>query len=248
MTKDIFWKNIPSTPICAIANQIPGLYLFAKDLSGRHTLGNKRTLDRCGLKNELELIGKTDQDFYPSDLCAKFAKDDQEVFNTGEALLEISELALNSNGMIDWFITSKYPLFDSAGQVCGLIGTTIECDKSYSSYDNYSQIYPAVKHLRENYTQAIEIDTLAKLACLSIRQFQRKFKERFRMSVREYSLHLRIYKACELLTETDLSISEISLKLDFYDNSNFSNQFKKIIQKTPRKYREESNMSFKYNY
>jgi AraC-like DNA-binding protein len=247
MNKEEFWGNIPKTPICAIANQIPGLYLFAKDLSGRHTLGNKRTLERCKLKNEQELIGKTDQDFYPSDLCAKFAKDDQEVFNTGEALLEISELALNSNGMIDWFITSKFPLFDFEGRICGLIGTTIECDKSYSSYDNYSQIYPAVKHLRENYTQTIEIDTLAKLACLSVRQFQRRFKERFRMSVREYSLQLRIYKACELLSETDLSISEISYKLDFYDNSNFSNQFKKLIKITPKEFRQSRTPSYNKN-
>ena len=171
MTKVDFWKNIPNSPFSAIADQIPGLYLFAKDLQGRHTLGNSRTLERCGLRTEEELIGKTDHDFYPAELCAKFANDDRRVFETAKPLLEISELALNSNGMIDWFITSKFPLFDFRGRVCGLIGTTIECDKSYSTYDNYSQIYPAVRHLRENYTKSIDIETLGKLAFLSVRQF-----------------------------------------------------------------------------
>ena len=128
--KKAFWKDAVELPICHIADQVPGLYLFAKDAEGRHVLGNIRTLQRCGCRTEEELLGKTDYEFYPQELCAKYAEDDRRILETGEAILELSELALNETGVVDWFITNKFPILDKKGNVIGTIGTTIEYNKS----------------------------------------------------------------------------------------------------------------------
>ena len=233
-----FWEGVQSMPLSLLADQIPGCYLFAKDLEGRHMLANKRSLSRCGLTDESQIIGRKDEDFYPHELCVKYAEDDKKVFETAKPLLQVSELAVNENDLIDWFITSKYPLFNNKGDVVGVLGMTIECDKSYATYDSYSEIYPAVKYLRENFKTKISIDDLVQKTNLSLRQFQRKFKDRFHMSVREYTIRLKIYKACELLRNSDLTISEITYDLGFYDQSLFSNQFKKQLKMSPFQYRK----------
>ena len=236
--KRSFWKKALEIPMCQIADQIPGLYLFAKDSDGRHVLGNLRTLQRCGCKTEEDLLGKTDYEFYPQELCAKYAEDDRKVLETGEPILELSELALNESGVVDWFITNKFPLKDKNDKVVGTIGTTIEYSKSHASYTNYSEIYPAVKHLRDNFTGNLTITELADKVHLSVRQFQRKFKARFHMSIREYIIRLRIHKACELLRNTDMALAEIACETGFYDQSAFTRQFKVHVNESPLKYRK----------
>ena len=237
--KESFWKNAIELPICKIADQVPGLYLFAKDLEGRHVLGNSRTLQRCGCETEGELLGKTDYDFYPQELCAKYAEDDRKVIESGEPIIELSELALNETGVVDWFITNKFPIYNNEGAVIGTIGTTIEYNKSHASYTNYSEIFPAVQHLRENFTTNITVSDLADKVNLSLRQFQRKFKARFHMSVREYIIRLRIHKACDMLRNTDLSLAEISCETGFYDQSAFTKQFKIHVGESPLNYRKK---------
>ena len=235
-----FWQNAIELPMVAVSDQVPGLYLFAKDIEGRHVLGNKRTLQRCGCEREEDLLGKTDYEFYPQELCAKYAEDDRQVIESGKPILELSELALNENGVVDWFITNKFPIFNREGDVVGTIGTTIEYNKSHASYTNYSEIYPAVKHLRDNFTTNIQVKDLADKVNLSIRQFQRKFKDRFHMSIREYIIRLRIHKACDMLRNTDMSIADIAYETGFYDQSAFTRQFKTHIGNSPLKYRKEN--------
>jgi AraC-like DNA-binding protein len=236
--KETFWGAAVEMPICQIADQVPGLYLFAKDLEGRHVLGNKRTLQRCGCERETDLLGRTDYEFYPQELCAKYAEDDKKVIDSEVAVLELSELALNESGVVDWFITNKFPIFNKEGAVIGTIGTTIEYNKSHASYTNYSEIYPAVKYLRENFTKHLLVQDLADEVNLSIRQFQRKFKARFHISIREYIIRLRVHKACDLLRNGDLSLAEIALETGFYDQSSFTRQFKAHVNESPLKYRK----------
>lgn len=236
--KNDFWEDAIELPMTAVSDQVPGLYLFAKDIKGRHVLGNKRTLQRCGCKSETELLGRTDYEFYPQELCAKYAEDDRQVIESGKPILELSELALNENGVVDWFITNKFPIFNKGGDVVGTVGTTIEYNKSYASYTNYSEIYPAVKHLRDNFTSSIQVKELADKVHLSVRQFQRKFKDRFHMSIREYIIRLRIHKACDMLRNTDIALTDIAYETGFYDQSAFTRQFKIHIKESPLRYRK----------
>ncbi|MCM8535868.1 MAG: AraC family transcriptional regulator [Lentisphaeraceae bacterium] len=234
-----FWQNAVEMPICQIADQVPGLYVFAKDLEGRHVLGNKRTLQRCGCQSEEELLGKTDYDFYPQELCAKYAEDDRLIIESGESILELSELAVNESGVVDWFITNKFPIKNRNGKVVGTIGTTIEYNKSHASYTNYSEIYPAVKYLRDHFTTNLSVQDLADQVRLSVRQFQRKFKARFHMSIREYIIRLRVHKACDLLRNSDMSLADIAYETGFYDQSAFTRQFKTHVNESPLQYRKK---------
>jgi AraC family transcriptional regulator len=51
---------------------------------------------------------------------------------------------------------------------------------------------------------------------------------------------LRIEEACAALTTSDMPINEIALAAGFYDQSHFSNTFKKITGMTPAAWRAAS--------
>ena len=44
------------------------------------------------MQKETELLGRTDYEFYPQELCAKYAEDDRQVIESGKPILELSEL------------------------------------------------------------------------------------------------------------------------------------------------------------
>ncbi len=50
-------------------------------------------------------------------------------------------------------------------------------------------------------------------------------------------MRLRILNACDLLVNTLLSVTEIALKVGFYEHSVFSRMFSKLMGASPRAYR-----------
>jgi AraC-like DNA-binding protein len=48
---------------------------------------------------------------------------------------------------------------------------------------------------------------------------------------------MRVLAACDLLEHTDQSVTEIALEVGFYDHSDFSRQFRKIMGQSPTDYR-----------
>ena len=79
---------------------------------------------------------------------------------------------------------------------------------------------------------------LARLAGLSISQFDRVFRRTFGVSLRQYLLKIRVEAACRKLAETDGTISAIASECGFYDHAHFSRGFQRIMGRTPRAYRE----------
>jgi AraC family transcriptional regulator len=68
----------------------------------------------------------------------------------------------------------------------------------------------------------------------------REFRKRFGCATGDYVRRLRIEQACAALTSSDAPITEIALAAGFYDQSHFSNAFKKITGMTPAAWREAS--------
>lgn len=64
------------------------------------------------------------------------------------------------------------------------------------------------------------------------------FKEKTGYSIMHFYSLIKIQKACELINFTDLSIKEISYKLDYQDPLYFSRVFKKFMGVCPRDYKK----------
>ena len=65
----------------------------------------------------------------------------------------------------------------------------------------------------------------------------RVFRKNFDCTVGEFVRRLRIERACKEIAESSAPISEIALALGFYDQSHFSNTFKRFTGMTPAAYR-----------
>lgn len=59
------------------------------------------------------------------------------------------------------------------------------------------------------------------------------------MTVLDYLAHVRVEKACGMLLEGGMSVTETAMQCGFSSSSYFSSVFKKIIGTTPLKFRSE---------
>lgn len=107
---------------------------------------------------------------------------------------------------------------------------------SLSSCDE--SIQTAAKYIMENYNKNLTLSNVAYKVNMSSTYFSKKFKEVTGFGFKEYLLNVRIKKACELLLETRLSVTEIAYKIGFNDSNYFGDVFKKSRGISPLKYRK----------
>lgn len=221
-------------------DHIPGISFFAKNAQGVLMRGNKNYLARFNLPSEADLIGLTDYDIMPAVLADHFKKDDEEVMRTKEPKLHIIELFFNRQGLPDWYITNKLPVFSRKAKVIGVMGIIRSHAGTHDHNQSYSRIAPAVEYLREHFRDKISIENLAKVAGLSSRQFGRCFAETYGISPQTFLIKMRVQAACELLRNSNDELADIAMSLGFYDQSSFTLQFRKHMGQTPRRYRAQA--------
>lgn len=105
------------------------------------------------------------------------------------------------------------------------------------SEKHISYIEEALKYIESNYSEQISINKIAKWLNLDRSYMYRLFKSITGISPQEYLLDFRIRKACDLLKNTDLTITNISRSVGYDDSLYFSRLFKNKKGKTPSEYR-----------
>ncbi|MGB4845568.1 MAG: helix-turn-helix domain-containing protein [Ferruginibacter sp.] len=90
----------------------------------------------------------------------------------------------------------------------------------------------ALQYLLANYNTSI--DQIAGIACMSIRSFERKCKERLGMSAKMYARIARFHKAYKTLeTRPTISWSDLAYEAGYYDHMHFIKDFKEFSKRTP---------------
>ena len=217
---------------------LPNMLYFAKNTDLKLMAGNRAFVLRCGFSSESEMIGKTDLEIFPVEMAEGFGQHDRQVIEEGKALTGIVELFPNRMGEPEWFVTDKIPLYDRDGKVAGLCGMVRSYEGARAEIQPYLDLVPVMEYLKKNYSGKVSIPELAKLAGMSVRQLERRFKETLKTTPQHYVLKLRILEACELLSSSRMAITEIALQVGFYDHSAFSRKFSSMIGVTPRDYRK----------
>ncbi len=90
----------------------------------------------------------------------------------------------------------------------------------------------------------ITVQQLAAQACLSEAHFAKQFQKKTGYAPIDYFIRLKMQKACELLSTSDLRIREIATALGYIDPYYFSRLFKKVMGVSPRAYRKTNQFVF----
>ena len=97
----------------------------------------------------------------------------------------------------------------------------------------------ALRYIESNYSQSVNIQVIADYLNIERTYLYRLFKDITGSSPQEYLLDYRIRRACSLLAETELPVSDIARSVGYEDALYFSRLFKQKKGRTPTQYRRE---------
>ena len=94
------------------------------------------------------------------------------------------------------------------------------------------------EYLDTNYAEHITLETLTSLTHMNKYYMAHSFTKFTGMSPIQYLNRRRLETACQLLRDTDYSVSDISSQTGFSSQSYFTQIFRKFYGITPIKYRQ----------
>lgn len=113
-------------------------------------------------------------------------------------------------------------------------------DKNIMQLDTFRRklLVDAESYMRNHFREEISIEDVSAHLSVNRRYLYKLFKKYSGTSPKQYLSNIRISRATELLSTSDLSVTEIALEVGYKDPLQFSAFFKKQTGFSPKKYRE----------
>lgn len=115
---------------------------------------------------------------------------------------------------------------------------TRQSTQAYAIQD--SDAAAAARYIHEHACDDIDVRDVLKVIPVSRRALERKFLKAMRRTPAQEIRRVRLARACELLTGTDLSVSDIAAQCGFQYRTYLALAFKKEFGQTPRQYRQRA--------
>ena len=103
---------------------------------------------------------------------------------------------------------------------------------------SHSALVDIAALMEANFEEPLSAVELARLAGLSLRQVQRMFQESLDTTPSKYYLRLRLRRARELLLQSQMSITQVSVSCGFQSTCHFSKSYRALYGRTPRSERQ----------
>lgn len=226
-----FQQHGISTP-SVLFDDLQDTYYFAKNRAGQFVWGNRLLQEQHGVAS---VIGRSDHDFFRHDIADRIRADDLRVMDSGEAVKNKLEVIGGNNGTLTWLLTTKAPLRDRHGEIVGVEGFSRDARRSEAALAPFHVFKSCIEYLQAHLTEDISIEHLASLSCMSLSTFERKFKQHFSLTPKQYILRMKIHEACRLLPGNQ-SIARVALATGFGGQSYFTKIFRSVVGITPKQY------------
>lgn len=119
--RESFMANIVSSAyIEAMFDHVPDIVFCIKDRGGRYVLMSKACVERCGLNNKQDAIGKTAFALFPAPMAERYARQDELLFKNGKPIVDSLDLTVYRDHSTGWCLSMKQPLYDKSGAIIGL--------------------------------------------------------------------------------------------------------------------------------
>lgn len=103
----------------------------------------------------------------------------------------------------------------------------------------YLALADVARHLQDHFRENLDMPHLATMTGISVRHLERNFRSIFGITPREYLIRIRVVKACELLKNSPLKVSQVANGAGFYDNSDLAKHFRRQMGQSASSYRAE---------
>ena len=225
------------TVIEQLFDHVPETVFFLKDLQGRYLAVNQSLVERCGLQEKHQLVGRHVREIFPRELAELYALQDQAVLRTGRPIIDHLELHWYERRRPGWCLTTKLPMRNAQGQIVGIAGISRDLrapgDREAIPY----KLASTLGYLESNYHEAISPGSLARLAGLPPVRFARLIKRIFRLTPNQLITQTRLAAAARLLSETNRTVADIACACGFYDHSALTRAFRSAANLTPTQFR-----------
>lgn len=104
---------------------------------------------------------------------------------------------------------------------------------------DYARLQGIFNFVRKNFKRPISLDEAADIVSLTSPSFARYFKKVTGKTFTHFVNEYRLLHASKLLTESDMSITDVCFESGFNNFSHFNKEFKKYTGKSPSVYRGE---------
>lgn len=212
----------------AMLDLVPDTHAWVKDGDGVFIFGNRLFYERFGIDSLEGLIGRTDFDLAPPDMAVRYRADDDRVLKGG-TVTDRLELIGGEKASVEWFLTSKWPIYHSTGEIIGSFGMSRHLNKSERKAVPYRELSTPIDYIQEHFADALSVDELARACNLSVSALERRFKKHLGKTPHQYIVEVRLDHARRLLMETEKPVGTIALETGFADHSHFTRAFKKHI-------------------
>ena len=172
-----------------------------------------------------------------STIISRFVEEKFFILDNGKAIMDIfmkmeeefthTEVGFKSRvaALVDNLIILAYRNFVSKNQV---------------SKPNANAFEELSTKLKRNLSHNWTVKEMAAVTKMGVTQFTDKLKVEMGYSPFDYLIYLRINEAVRLITETDISLTNIAMDTGFYSSQHFSNSFKKVMGHSPRNFRKNA--------
>lgn len=221
-----------------VADLMHDTAFFIKDATGRYLVVNQSLIERHGLRDKSQMLGRRPCDVCPGDYGRIPTEQDEQVLRTGRPIIERLELFWRRPNMPVWGLTSKLPIRDAHGRVAGLIGISKELTALVSREDVPASVALALRTLETSFDRPLSPSSLARKAGMSPARFARVIRRIHGISPMQLITKTRITAGSRLLRETGSSIAEIALECGFADHSAFTRAFRTVTGMSPSEHRQ----------
>jgi PAS domain S-box-containing protein len=239
-------KTAPDTPAAISAelaiieqlfDHVPETAFFIKDARGRYLAVNQSLVERCGLEDKRQLLGRHVREIFPRELAELYAAQDQTVLRAGRPVIDHLELHWYARRRPGWCLTTKLPMRNSQGTIVGVVGISRDLRAPGDREIIPASLASTLEYLEDHCDDAISPGSLARRAGLPPVRFARLIKRIFRVTPNQLIIQTRLAAAARLLTDTDRSVADIAYACGFYDHSAMTRAFRSATNQTPTQFR-----------
>ncbi|GEM_PF-3046771 len=199
--------------------------IYVKDAEGRRILANPADVRALGLNSEADVIGKTEMDLMPLAVAKQIIAEDQQVLESGVAIVEREELSWDAAGNPHWRLVSKYPLRDDQGNSVGLLGISRDITARKEAQQALQKAYDEMEKRVVERTAALEAankelrSEIEKRVLLEEQERRRVQElEALRATITDISAELELSKLLEAIVERVVSLLNADFgELALYD-------------------------------